>query len=100
MSFEDSSTIDIFPGSHRPGTNKIDNLTVSVPAGSAVLFRGDLVHSGSAYDDVNHRVHCFCDPLLDDVKRAPNYTCVVNDPDECARLGIEMPVSVVSAMRQ
>lgn len=27
--------------------------------GDVVVFRGDLVHAGAAYEELNHRVHCF-----------------------------------------
>ena len=34
---------------------------LSIPKGSALVFRGDLIHAGSAYDDENHRLHVYID---------------------------------------
>lgn len=32
---------------------------LSLDAGDALLFRGDLVHAGAAYDELNHRIHSY-----------------------------------------
>ncbi|KAE9067123.1 hypothetical protein PF002_g28370 [Phytophthora fragariae] len=32
---------------------------IEIPVGFCVIFRGDLIHNGMAYDRVNHRMHCY-----------------------------------------
>lgn len=44
--------------------------TISMNQGDLLLFRGDLVHGGAAYDQANYRIHCF----LDYEYRTPNRT--------------------------
>lgn len=47
---------------------------VNLNKGDILLFRGDLVHSGSGYDDFNHRLHCY----MDYGYREPNKTWLIH----------------------
>lgn len=48
---------------------------VSLNPGDLLIFRGDLVHAGSAYEEENVRLHCYLDSP--DVPRVKNRTWVV-----------------------
>jgi hypothetical protein len=39
---------------------------VSIKEGQLLLFRGDLVHAGSQYSSLNHRLHFYLDSSLCD----------------------------------
>jgi hypothetical protein len=66
-----ATTLDVWPGSHRsvwalacgaPAPHAIVPKLVCVPAGCALLFRGDLLHAGSAYTTSdNARLHAVLD---------------------------------------
>ena len=47
-------------------------MDVTVSAGDAILFRGDLVHSGFAYSHLNFRLHAYLEIQGREVSRAPN----------------------------
>jgi ectoine hydroxylase-related dioxygenase (phytanoyl-CoA dioxygenase family) len=78
LALEDNTMLDVWPGSHRPsGATRIRRETLCLDPGDAVLFRGDLVHAGSAYETVpNCRVHVYLDHPL--VPRTPNRTWIVS----------------------
>lgn len=62
----EDSTIDIWDGAINwiiPGAIKKDipRTTVPLSPGDILVFRGDLIHGGSAYDEENIRVHFYLD---------------------------------------
>lgn len=77
--------LNIWPGSHRLATASAARLeevspikcqVVELDAGDVLVFRGDFVHAGSAYDKDNYRIHCFLDS--DTVPRDPNRTFIIH----------------------
>ena len=51
---------------------------ISMKAGDVLLFRGDLVHAGAAYEDTNIRVHAYVDVNINGtVTRTRNQTTLV-----------------------
>ena len=50
---------------------------VAIPAGSAFLFEGDLVHAGAAYDSENIRLHFY--PVVDERLEVRDQTFLVLD---------------------
>ena len=82
VALEDETTMDVWPGSHRLvrcSTDIQDPVSVdhvSLNKGDALLFRGDLVHAGSAYTQSNVRVHFYLDSPL--VKRVANRTWIIS----------------------
>lgn len=81
LALEPATALDVWPGSHRfigtETTDPIPRKTLRLEAGDAVVFRGDLVHAGSAYSDVaNIRVHVYLDHPR--CPRAPNRTWIVS----------------------
>ncbi|KKL07371.1 hypothetical protein LCGC14_2586680 [marine sediment metagenome] len=61
----------------------IHRKTLELDIGDMLVFRGDLVHAGAAYDEENVRIHCFLDSEL--VPRTPNHTWLVHK-DSCQEL--------------
>jgi len=80
LALEPDTTLDVWPGSHRfrgTGTTEpIARETLHLNAGDAILFRGDLIHAGSAYERINHRIHVYLDHPS--CPRAPNRTWIVS----------------------
>jgi hypothetical protein len=75
LALEPDTALDVWPGSHR-ATERIERTTLRLGPGDAVLFRGDLIHAGSAYETApNCRIHVYLDHLA--VPRAPNRTWIV-----------------------
>ena len=76
LGLEPNSKLKVWPRSLRgiitPGTKPC---TLRYGKGDVVIFRGDLVHCGSAYDRVNYRVHCFID--TPDFTRIQNVTHLI-----------------------
>jgi hypothetical protein len=56
-------------------TNSLKH-TIELQSGDAILFRGDLVHAGAAYDTKNLRMHCYLDSQFS--KRTANSTWLVD----------------------
>jgi hypothetical protein len=80
LALEGDTALDVWPGSHRfrgaDTTERIDRTTLRLEPGDAVLFRGDLIHAGSAYETApNCRIHVYLDHPA--VPRAPNRTWIV-----------------------
>lgn len=48
---------------------------VELSTGDLLVFRGDLIHAGSAYQNVNYRLHCYVDS--NNVKRKANPTHII-----------------------
>ena len=44
--------------------------------GDILIFRGDLIHAGSAYENENIRMHCYIDSTL--IPRTPNRTHIIS----------------------
>ena len=76
VTFADASKLNIWPGSASTIWTNDDAVKsesewsthVTIPPFSALIFRQDLVHSGSNYDTVNLRLHFYMDLVADDYK--------------------------------
>ena len=86
ISLSDNTTLDVWPGAFGKTFWKCDNNSqkyrwdrIDLDVGDVVVFRGDLVHAGSAYRNENVRLHCFLDHPC--VKREKNTTFFM-DGDE------------------
>lgn len=44
---------------------KIKPVYVSIPVGSVLVFRGECVHAGCAYEQTNKRIHTFLTPIVE-----------------------------------
>jgi ectoine hydroxylase-related dioxygenase (phytanoyl-CoA dioxygenase family) len=55
--------------------NKINCKVIEINKGDVLVFRADLVHAGSDYDEENIRLHLYLDSPY--VKREPNKTWVI-----------------------
>ena len=81
-------TLDIWPGAlllkkRKEGDSPKETVIVELPAGKLLLFRGDLVHAGSQYHSLNHRLHFYLDSSF--CNRAHNNTqYVTNDGVLCS----------------
>jgi hypothetical protein len=79
IALEDNTYLDVWPTSHLSvrgiTSGCISRKTLCLNEGDAVLFRGDLVHAGSAYTERNLRLHCYLDHVA--VKRDPNRTWII-----------------------
>lgn len=80
LALEDNTTLEVWPQSHLVvqgyrGPPAIQRQTVHLSAGDAILFRGDLVHAGSAYESQNLRIHAYLDSSA--VPRDPNQTYII-----------------------
>lgn len=75
LALEDDTRLEVWPRTHRPRRYPVFQTTVRLNAGDAVLFRGDLVHAGSAYDKQNLRIHAYLDHPA--VPRDPNRTWII-----------------------
>jgi hypothetical protein len=80
VALQDGTTLDVWPGalSTEPGRwpSPVPRCRVRLQAGDALLFRGDLVHAGSAYSAANVRLHCYLDAA--DVSRPADRTWFVD----------------------
>lgn len=58
-----NTTLDVWPGCIRGKTPEYEAQAtqVRIGPGDLVVFRGDLVHAGSSYDEDNVRVHAYID---------------------------------------
>lgn len=65
-------------------TSPIAKQTIELEPGDAVLFRGDLVHAGAAYQQDHLRMHCYLDTAT--VKRATNATWLIDSDSVDSRL--------------
>lgn len=83
IALQPATTLDVWPGSHRlvrrlrltRHTPKVTRRTVRLNIGDVIVFRGDLIHAGSAYASRNLRLHAYIDHLL--VPRPPNRTWTI-----------------------
>lgn len=75
---EDNTSLIVWPSSHRivRGRGRTTSpYKLYLSAGDAVLFRPDLVHAGSEYENENVRIHCYIDSSH--VRRDPNRTWII-----------------------
>jgi hypothetical protein len=77
VALQDATTLDVWPGALQSEPARwpaaaIPRCRVQLQAGDALLFRGDLVHAGSAYSVANVRLHCYLD--ASDVPRPDDRT--------------------------
>ena len=78
LALEDDTRLEVWPRAclaGKPRRYPVFQETVRLSAGDAVLFRGDLVHAGSAYDRQNIRIHAYLDHPA--VPRDPNRTWII-----------------------
>lgn len=54
-----------------------DRVVIPVPEGTALVFRGDLKHAGSAYAREHQRIHCYVDSRCH--RRTPDRTYYAED---------------------
>ena len=89
------TTINLWPGSHRltytredilSTIDEIPKVNVKLEPGDVLIFRGDLVHGGAAYDEENVRLHTFLDSRY--VPRDANCTWLISQhaPEELDRI--------------
>jgi len=77
--------------------NEAKARVIEIPVGFCVIFRGDLIHHGMAYDRVNHRVHCYL--TFRGLKWEPDVVLNVLPPHfDCQYCGIKLEES--QAIRQ
>jgi ectoine hydroxylase-related dioxygenase (phytanoyl-CoA dioxygenase family) len=74
---EGISSWDLMSDAEKNSYKKINMIKVEMKKGDLLLFRGDLVHSGSNYSESNIRLHCFMDPK-DNFYRSPNKTWIIH----------------------
>jgi hypothetical protein len=60
IALEEGASFVIWPRSIRSNYVK-DSINVVLRPGDIIVFRGDLVHAGAAYQETNHRIHCYLD---------------------------------------
>lgn len=83
FALQNGTKLDVWPESHRlvrrsrltRHTPKVARHTVELDAGDVIIFRGDLIHAGSAYTAHNLRIHVYLDHPT--VPRPPNRTWVI-----------------------
>lgn len=74
LALEDETRLEVWPYSHTRSLMS-ERKTLTLAAGDAVVFRGDLVHAGSAYEKKNIRIHAYLDHSS--VERDPNRTWII-----------------------
>jgi hypothetical protein len=61
VALEENTTLEVWPGSHDTNKRGIQKRTIRLDSGDVIIFRGDVVHAGSAYKSENTRIHIFAD---------------------------------------
>ena len=81
LTYSQAATLIVWPGSHKtvwkPDSEVLGfqlGIRVTVPPYSAIVFRQDLVHAGSAYVTNALRLHFYLELNVDDFVRAPDTT--------------------------
>ncbi len=80
LALEDNTKLVVWPGSigfDFTDFKENDGIELVFNAGDLVVFRGDLVHAGAAYQEENIRLHCYLDHK--DVDRKNNRTLLVKE---------------------
>lgn len=88
LAVEPHTHLDVWPASHRiirgapetRATSPALRKTLDLEPGDLVIFRGDLVHAGSAYDRRNIRLHAYLDSPA--VPRVANRTWVIHQHEK------------------
>jgi len=63
VALEDDTFLDVWPEAIRFDQTRVSQCHIlRLKRGDVVLFRGDLVHAGAAFDKLNVRVHCYLEP--------------------------------------
>ena len=63
VALKDQTFFDVWPGAIRFNAQTLfTHQRLELKQGDVLVFRGDLVHAGAAFDEVNVRVHCYLDP--------------------------------------
>lgn len=60
VALQDDTFVDVWPGSHR-NAFRVERHKVTLSKGDVLVFRGDCVHAGSAFQHANTRLHCYVD---------------------------------------
>lgn len=86
IALQDNTTLEVWPRTHRLRRYPILQRTITLSAGDALIFRGDLVHAGSAYSAENIRLHVYLDHPS--VPRDPNRTWIIykHADEECQKI--------------
>jgi len=71
----DNTPLDVWPGSIGGETGLFAHSQIRLNRGDALVFRGDLVHGGAAFDAFNARLHVYLDNNKG--QREPNRTHLV-----------------------
>ena len=85
MAFDKPAYLHIWPGSHRvlwstkSEGSQMRGRRVQIPRYSALVFRQDLVHAGTAYTTQNLRLHFYLDLDVPDYEREANTTFLVDE---------------------
>lgn len=96
----DGTKLNVWPNSIRLASMNEDLLAKVKPVrcqvikmnkGDTLIFRGDLVHAGSSYDEANSRLHAFMDS--DHVPRTANRTWIIHKHGNDAIKKIIVPKS-------
>ena len=61
VAVEPDTKLTVWKGCFGKITNQVQPEDVTLDPGDMLIFRGDLVHAGSAYDQDNIRLHCYFD---------------------------------------
>ena len=82
----DNTYLNVWPGaikcfnSNNDGNNKqFECVRLNLNAGDVLIFRGDLVHAGSAYDEKNVRIHVYLDSKHVNTKKSEDRTFLMDD---------------------
>ena len=64
VAIEDETFLDVWPEAIRFDTTKqYFHKRIELNRGDVLIFRGDLVHAGASFNELNVRVHCYLDPV-------------------------------------
>lgn len=78
LALEDSTYLNVWPGSITfDHTRQYNHMRIVLNSGDLLLFRADLIHSGSSFENSNLRVHCFYDKH--NLKRDDNKTYYMDE---------------------
>ena len=81
VALEDHSSLDVWVGYKglldRSITSPIAPTTINLNKGDVLIFLGDCIHAGSAYNNNNVRLHCYFPASMSGVPRPDNKTNIV-----------------------
>ncbi len=61
VALTDGTLFDVWPGAIRFVNGAFKHLQLKLRAGDVLIFRGDLVHGGAAFEEANVRIHVYLD---------------------------------------